>query len=71
MRAITFPHQWRTLPRQALPGQCEQLGDRLRECSVASRIVQTSVFRQNPHLPDPHEHEGRQCVGTLDSIWLR
>ena len=71
MHVITCPHQWRILLRRALPGQCEQLGDRLRAWSVTARIVQTSVFRQNPHLPDLHEHEGRQCVGTLDSIWLR
>jgi len=71
MHVITCPHQWRTLPRQELPGQCEQLGDRPRAWSVTARIVQTSVLRQNPHLPDPHEHEGRQRVEMLDSILLR
>ena len=71
MRVIACPHQLRKLPRQARPGQYEQLGDRLRVWSVTARIVQTNVFRQNPHLPDPHEREGRQCAGTLGSKLLR
>ena len=71
MRVIACPRQWRTLPQLALLGRCGQLGDLLRAWSVTVRIVQTSVFRQNPHLPDPREHEGRQCVGTQDSILLQ